>query len=184
MPEALGIDQLFESSEVADKDGFIAVNELVRKTEQADLLDHILVDHESRIIVHFAAVNGAAAHVVEVLAAVDEVDDCRRNGNRDDQPRCCRENCRHGNNVNDNGDDCGNDRKEALQNVNRTVACFTVGVFQPFVEFGIVKGGKVDFFCFFDDGNLDLIGDKLARDAVQNVVDVLDDAVDDQIAEL
>ena len=185
VPCALGEDQPAQPPVVGPEDLQIPPDEGVRQVIHADLLDHVLVDQQAGVVVHLPPFLGAAAHVLEVLAAVDEVDDRRGDGDGDDDQRRPGQ-ARRGEQDDEVADELDHraDHAEGLrQNLKRAHAGLAAGVFHALVEGGIVEGGHVQGLRLLHDLRLDLAHHQFARDAVQRTADLVDDLRDDAVDE-
>ena len=78
-------DQLFNAAEIAAEHLVVLADQEIRQVEQAHFLDHVFTHEQIAVIVHLAAILGAAEHVVEVLAA--EVERNKRAGKGEKQKR-------------------------------------------------------------------------------------------------
>ena len=59
------------------ENAFVSFDEGVRKSEKADLFDHILVCHKTFVIVELTSVLGATADIIKHLAPVNKGNDSR-----------------------------------------------------------------------------------------------------------
>ncbi len=75
IPRPFTENQPAKTGEVPIEDGLELLHQRVAEVKHPDFLDHVLVDHQPREIVHLAAILGTAPHIQNVFAPVDEVDD-------------------------------------------------------------------------------------------------------------
>ncbi len=124
------------------------------------------------------------AQVPIILVAVEVIDDGAGDGRDDDhdgRPRGQgRQNDGEGNDVDDGADDV----KGGRENADGAHARFAVGIFEFFIESGIVKGRLVHRFGFGDDFHFNMIGNKFAGERGNHALDLGNDALAKQVNEL
>ena len=176
-------EQLFQPAEIDLERIVVTPDEEIGQAEQTDFLDHVLVGHEVGVVVHLAAFLGVPAHIPEVLFAVAEVDDRRRNAHGNDNQRSPRADADERDHEGNHADDGTDDREVGVENMDRTAAGFPFGVFKLFVEFRQVEAGKVNFARLVHDFEVDVIDDKFAGNVVEDVADAVDESGDEVVGE-
>ena len=183
VPHILPHDEGADAREIAVEGLAVTADEGVRQVEHANLLDHVLVDHEIRVVVHLSAILGAAAHILEVLTAVVEIDDGR--GNRDgdhDQsspPQLGGQDHHKGN----EGDDVTDHGEGGGQDLDGTHTRLAVGVLQLLVEGGEIEGAEIQLLGLVHDLQLDGSHHQLPRDTGDGVLQGAYNAVEDVVGE-
>ena len=157
------------------ENAFVSFDEGVRKSEKADLFDHILVCHKAFVIVELTSVFGATADIIKHLAPVNKGNDSRRNRNERNRHRS-KAGCFYAHTCNmyfarnsgknddernhaDHGGDAGTRSRKHL---HRPVARLARGIFQLFIEIGTVKTRDIDRLCLFHYFDVRPVCNKLA----------------------
>ena len=111
-----------------------------------------------------------AADILEILLPVYEIDDRGRYGEQGDDPRRGGTDGRQYHNKGDHADDGADDRKVRVQDLDRTMTCLALGVFELFIKFRSVETGKIHLARLVHDSQIYVVDDQLP-------CDICDDAV-------
>ena len=186
MPCALAENQPAQTFIICCKRLRKSADERIRQIVHAHLFDQILIHQQVGEIIHLPALLGTPSHIAEVLSSVNEVDDCRRYGNRYDhqrcpgKPRCCEKDYQIAHKLNDRTD-C---TKSLRQDGQRAISCLSACIFHSLIKCRVIKGCHVQFLRFFHHLPFDLINNLFTCDPVHGTADIRDhlkqDAVDEQ----
>ena len=99
------------------------------------------------------------AEEFEILFSVNKTDQCPREGYQENDTCYPRADAYQDGQEAHHGDDRANDLKGGVQNLNRSMPCFTICVFQLFVEVRRVKARQIYFLCLGHDHHTDVIAD-------------------------
>ena len=183
MPDVFPQDQRPDSGKVLVEHGAVPANEGIRQVEDADFLGKVLVDQQVGVVGHLPTVVRAAAHILKVLVPVVKIDDCGRNRHGNDDQCRPPEHRGEDDNVGDQRNNRADHGEGGGQDLDGAVSRFAVGIFQLFIESGEVKGLQIQLLCLVHDLQLDSPHDQFARNAADRVLEYVDKACQNVVAE-
>ena len=136
----------------------------IAKTEYLDLLNLILIHHQTRVILHLSALLGMPADVSEILVSVNQADYRRGQSRNNDNERCNKAEAGEHDNEGYRTDDRADKREGSVEYADGAHICLSVGILELLIECGIVKGACIEGLCLADKYQFNMVYNKLSRD--------------------